>query len=67
MVARDSAHLTMDIILHAVVKMKIPLLSLVWYLFDVVSGKRRGIRSRNGNALSITTTGSVFVASWVLP
>ena len=57
----------MDTFLHAVVNKKFPLLSLVWYLFNVVSGNRHQTKGSNGNVLSITTTGNVFVARWVLP
>ena len=51
-----------DILLHAVVKKKFLLLSLVGYLFKVVSGNR----GSNGNALCITTTGNILVARWLL-
>ena len=47
-VTRDSPYLTTDIFLHAVVKMKFPLLSLVWYLFNVVSGNRFLTRGSKG-------------------
>ena len=65
MVVRDSPHLTRDIFLHAAVEMKFPLLSLVWYLFNVLSGNRYPTRVY-GNALN-TTTRNVFVTRWVLP
>ena len=67
MVTRDSPYLTTDILLHAVVKMKFPLLSLVWYLFNVVSGNRHQTRGSSENVLSSTTTGNVLVARWVPP
>ena len=38
-------------------------LSLVWYLFNVVSGNRYLTRGSSGNALTVTTTGNVFVTS----
>ena len=47
-------------------KNKFPLLSLIWYLFNVVSGNRHLTRGSNGNPLSFTTTGNVFVTRWVL-
>ena len=62
-----TVHISQIYSLHAVVKNKFPLLSLIWYLFKVVSGNRYQTRGSNGNALSITTTGDIFVASWVLP
>ena len=43
-------------------KMKFPLLSLVWYLFNMVSGNRHQTRGSNGNPLS-----NVFVTRQVLP
>ena len=67
MVTRDSPYLTTDIFFHAVVKKKFPFLPLVWYLLNVVNGNRHQTRGRNGNGLSITTTGNVLVARWVLP
>ena len=66
MVTRDSPHLTTDIFLHAVVKNELPLLFRVWYLFNRVSGNRHQTKGTNGNPLSITATGNVFVARWVL-
>ena len=54
MVTRDSPYLTTDILLHAEVKKKFPLLPLVWYLFNVVSANGQECRGTNGNALSIT-------------
>ena len=55
MVTRDSPYLTIDIFLNAVVKEKIPLLSPVWYLFNVVSGNRHQTRGGNEDAFCITT------------
>ena len=66
MVTRDSPYLTIDIFLHLVVKKKFPLLSLVWWLVNVVSNNRHLTRGSNGNVLSITTTGNALVAR-VLP
>ena len=57
MVTRDSPYLTTDIFLHTVEKKKFPLLSLVRYLFKVVSGNRYVTRGSNGNTVSITMTG----------
>ena len=59
MVTRDSPYLTTDIFLHAVVKQKFPLPSLVSYLFKVVIGNRYVTRGSNGNILSITLTSNV--------
>ena len=66
MVTRESPYLTTDIFLHTAVKNKFPQLSLVWYLFNVVSGNRYQIRGRYENPLSITATGDVVVARWLL-
>ena len=49
-VTRDSPYLTADIFLHALVKKKCLLLSLVWYLFNQVSDKRHQARGSNGKA-----------------
>ena len=51
MVTRDIPHLTIHIFLDVVVEMKFLLLSLVWYLFNVVSDNRYLTRgtNRNGN------------------
>ena len=38
----DSKYLTRDIFLYTAVKKKFPLLSVVWYLFNVVSSNRPG-------------------------
>ena len=69
MVTRESPYLTTDIFLHAVVNKKCPLLYLIWYLLNVMSGNRQQTRGSNGNALctTATTTGNVFVTRWVLP
>ena len=67
MVTRDSPYLTIDIFIYVAVKIKFLLLSLVWYLFNVVSGNKHPTGGSNGNALSITTITNVFVARWVLP
>ena len=56
MVTRDPPYLTIGTFLDVVVKIKIALLSLVWYL----------PRGSNGNTLCITTTGNVFVARSVI-
>ena len=47
--------------------MKISLLSLVWYLFIVLSYNRYLPRGSNGNTLCITSTGNIFIARWVIP
>ena len=44
-----------------VVKRKFPLLSLGWYLFNVVIGNRHQTRGSNENVLSIATSGNDFV------
>ena len=49
--------------LHVVIKMKILLLFLVWCLLSVVSGNRYLPRDSIGNALCITTTGNISVAT----
>ena len=59
MVTRDTSYLTIYCF-DVVVKGKFPLLSLVCYLFNVVSGNRSLSRASNGNSLSITTPGNVF-------
>ena len=48
-------------------KAEIPPLSLVWYLFNVVTDNRHLTRDSNGNPLSITATGNVFVTREALP
>ena len=58
---RDTPYLTIDIFLNVVEKQKFPLLSLVWYLFNMVSGNRYLTIGNNGNGLSITTIAIVFV------
>ena len=60
-------YLTIDTFLDVVVKKKFPLLSVGWYLFRVVSGDRYLPRGSNENALCITSTGNIFVSSWVIP
>ena len=62
MATRDTSYLTIDIFLDVVVRKKFPLLYLVWYLYNVVSGNRYPTRGSNGDALSTTTTGNVSVA-----
>ena len=62
MVTRDTPYLTTDIFLDVVVTNKIPLLSIVWYLFSMVSANRYLTRGSNRSGLSITTTGNVFAA-----
>ena len=54
-------------LLDVVVKNNFPILSLGWYLFKVVIHSRYQPRWSNENALCITSTGNVFVASWVIP
>ena len=66
MVTRDSPHLTTDIS-PCSNKKEISTTILVWYQFDVVSNNSHQTRVSSGNTLSITTTGNVFVARWVLP
>ena len=64
MATRGSPYLTIDKFPHAVVNKKFPLLSVVWYLFNVLSGNGHQTRGSNGNALIITTTGNVFVTTF---
>ena len=63
MVTRDILYLTIDI----AVKSNLPLLSVGWYLFRVVSGNRYLLRGSNENTFCITSTGNVSVARWVMP
>ena len=65
MVTRDILHLTIVIFLDVVVKKDVPLLSVSWYLFQVVIGNKYVPRSSNENALYITITGNVFVSRWI--
>ena len=60
-------HLTIDTFLDVVVKNDFPLPSVGWYLFRVVTGNRYLPRGSNKNALYITSTGNLSVASWVIP
>ena len=61
MVTLDTLYLTI------VVKRNFPLLTVGWYLFPVVNGNRYLPGGSNENALFITSTGNVFLASWVIP
>ena len=65
MVTRDILHLTIVIFLDVVVKKDVLLLSVSWYLFQVVIGNRYIPRNSNENALYITITGNVFVSRWI--
>ena len=67
MVTRGSPYLITNNVSPCSREEKFPLLSLVWYLFDVVRGSSCQIRGNNVNALFITTTGNVFVARWAQP
>ena len=67
MVTQNTLYLTIDTFLDVVVKRNFPLLSVGWYLFAVVNGNRYLPRGNNENALFITSTGNVFVASWLIP
>ena len=67
MVTRDILYLTIDTFLDVVIKRNFPLLSVIWYLFRVVSGNKYLLRGGNGNTLCITKIGNVFVARWVIP
>ena len=63
-------YLTIDTFLDVVVKKNfplMPLLSIGWYLFRVVSGNRYLSRGSNENTLCITSTGNVYVTRWVIP
>ena len=62
MVTRDILYLMIDRFLDVVVKNNLPLLSVGWYLFRVVSGNKYPPRDGNENALYITSTGNVPVA-----
>ena len=62
MVTRDTPYLATDIFLDVVVKVKSLLLSVVRYLFNLVSGKRYLIRDSNRNILSNIMTDNVSVA-----
>ena len=66
MATRDILYLTIDTFLDIVVKSNVPLLSVDWYLFRVVSGNRYLLRGSNENTLCITNTGNVSVARWVI-
>ena len=48
-------------------KKNFPLLSVVWYLFRVMSGNKYLPQDSNENALCITSTDNVYVARWVIP
>ena len=63
MVTRDILCLTIDMLLHVVVKKNFPLLSLGWYLFKVVISNRYPPSWSNENAPYDTSTGNVFIAS----
>ena len=67
MVTRDILYLTIGTLLDIVVKKNFSLLLVGWYVFRVMSGNRYLPRDSNGNTLCITSTGNVFVASWVIP
>ena len=67
MVTRDSPYITTGVLLHTVVKKKFPSLSLVWYLFNVLSGNRHQTRGSRRSALYTATIGKTIVARWVLP
>ena len=62
MVTRDTPFLRTETVLDVVVKKILPLLSLGWYLFTVVSYNRYVPKGSNRNALSVTTNGNVSVA-----
>ena len=63
MATRDSPYLTTDIPLCSSKKeMSITVSGLV----SIQCGNRYQTRGSNGNGLSITTTGNIFVASWVI-
>ena len=66
MVTRDILYLTKVTFLDVVVKKNFPLLSVVWYLFRVVSSNRYLPKVCNENALYITSIGNVFVSRWVI-
>ena len=66
LVTRDILYLTIDTFLDEVVKKNFPLLFVGWYLFRVVSGNRYLPSGSNENALYITSTGNIFVASEVI-
>ena len=67
MVTRDILYLRIDTFLDIVVKSNLPLLSVGWYLFRVVSGNRYLPRGSNENTLCIASTDNVSVARWVIP
>ena len=67
MVTRDILYLTIGTLLDIVVKKNFSLLLVGWYVFRVMNGNRYLPRDSNGNTLCITSTGNVFVASWVIP
>ena len=67
MVTRDILYLTIGTLLDIMVKKILSLLLVGWYLFRVMSGNRYLPRDSNENTLCITSTGNVFVASWVIP
>ena len=58
MVTRDTQYLTIDIFLDVAAKKKFHFVSLVWYLFNVMSGCEYLVSDCDGNAL---TTGEVIL------
>ena len=66
MVTRDVLYLTIDTLLDIVVKKNFLLLSVGRYLFRVVSGNRYLPQDSYENTLTITSTGNVYVARWLM-
>ena len=59
-------HLTIVTFLDEVVKKNFPLLSVSWYLFQVMTGNRWVPRGSNENTLFITSIGNESVSRWVI-
>ena len=67
MVTRGSSYLTTDTFADIVLNKILPLLSLGWYLFTVVSHNGYLTGGSNRNTHLITMNGNVSVTSWVIP
>ena len=64
-VTRDILHLTIVTFLDVVVKKNVPLITVDWYLFRVVTGNRYLPRGSNEHAIIKTINGNVSVSTWV--
>ena len=61
MITRDILHFTIVTFLDVVV----PLLTVDWYLFQVVTGNRYLPRGSNEHAIFITSPGNGSISIWV--